>query len=273
MRNKRLIILLSVVAALVLVIIVCGATFLVRHVEAYNYYEDSSEYDERVIDASGIKMNSSMFFIDETAVQEKIENKYPNIGVVNIERKFPDRVSINYVVYDNLFQYLSGDTYYQCYSSGRIGGTSKTPLGGYFLVRPRDAVSKTVGAKFQSSNGYDYKLIKQFTDYLHTTALGDKQIVERISFVDLTRDGYFYVRTAAGCSIEIRGTGDDFKGLLDGAWSIFVDPDPDLPVSKASGIIRAYVDRSVSGEKKYRFTYDQSYDQNDYKKDYLGVND
>ena len=35
-------------------------------------------------------------------------------------------------------------------------------------------------------------------------------------------DGYFYVRTAAGCSIEIRGTGDDFKGLLDEQRFIFL---------------------------------------------------
>lgn len=269
MRNKRLIILLSVVATLVLVIIVCGATFLVRHVEAYNYYAESSEYDKQVIDASGIKMNSSMFFIDEVSVKERIEKKYPNVGVINIERRFPDRVSVNYIVYDNLFQYLSGDTYYQCYSSGRIGSTSKTPLGGYFLVRPRDTVAKTVGARFQTTSGYDYKLIKQFTDYLHTTALGDKQIAERINFIDLTRDGYFYIRTAAGCSIEIHGTDGDFTGLLDGAWSIFVDPDRELPISKASGIIRAYVERSVSGENRYRYTYSQSYDENDYRNDYI----
>ncbi len=264
MRNKKLIILLSVVAALVVIIIVCGATFLVRHVESYSYYENSpEEYDALVIEASGIKKNNSMFFIDEQGVKDKVEAAYPNVGVINIERKFPDRVSINYVVYGESFQYLSGDKYYQCYSSGRVGSFSASPVGGYFIVKPRDGTSQTVGEGFQSADGYDRKLMTAFIDYLHNTALNDRQIYERIDFVDLSRDGYFYIRTKAGCGIEIHGTDDveKFGELLDKAWSAFADPKPELVdpdtqhfISRATGTIRAYINKS-DGDSSVKVTY------------------
>ncbi len=270
MRNKKLIIILSVVAAFVLIIIVCGATFLVRDIDAYSYYVDSpEEYDQKVIDASGIKMNSSIFFLDEKKIKERIENEYNEVGVINIERKFPSRVTINYVVYKNLFQYLNGDKYYQCYSSGRVGGSSSAPIDGAFIVRPRDRVSSTAGEYFQSSDGYDRSLLDRFIAYMHTVMPRDEQIVERIRFVDMTRDGYFYIRTSAGCSIEIHGTDADFGGLLDGAWSIFEYPDPEFPVVKASGIIRAYVSRSDPDKPEYKYTYSEQYDEQDYRNDYL----
>ncbi len=255
MRNKKLIILISVISAIVLVIIVCGATFLVRDVEAYSYYVTSPpEYDQKVIDAANIKKNSSMFFVDEQGIKERVESTYPDVGVINVERKFPDRVSINYVVYNPSFQYRNGDKIYQCYSSGRIGGSTAVPQnggdlpGGYFLVKPRDAVSDKVGALFQSSNGYDFRIISAFISYMKsiTPDGNDRQIPLLINFVDLTRDGYFYIRTRSGCSIEIHGTGDGFNDLLDAAWSIFADPDPMNPIGQASGTIRAYM--SLSGE-------------------------
>lgn len=272
MRNKRLIILLSIVASLVLIIVVCGATFLVRHVEAYSYYQSSpEEYDKKVIDASGIKSNSSMFFIDEVGVKERIEKQFYNVGVINIERKFPDRVSINYVVYGNSFQYLTSDGYAQCYSSGRIGSTSSAPIGGFFTVKPRDAVAKEPGEYFQDKNGYDRRLVERFIAYLRSTALDDRQIAERISFIDLSRDGYFYIRTRAGCSVEIKGTGEEFASLLDDGWSTFVDPSSDHVISKASGTIRAERVSLDPDAPKNRVTYSAEKGDEYYKENYIKV--
>ncbi|MDE7106936.1 MAG: FtsQ-type POTRA domain-containing protein, partial [Clostridiales bacterium] len=123
MRNKKLITLLIVVLVLVILIIICGATFLVRHVDAYSYYDNPQieEYDKKIIAASGVKQNSSMFFVDEADVKAKVEKAFPDVEVINIKRSFPDRVTINYVIYEKSFQYQNGDKYYQCYSSGRIG--------------------------------------------------------------------------------------------------------------------------------------------------------
>ncbi len=276
MRNKKLIAVISILSVLVLFIVVTSATFLVRHTEAYSYYVGSPpEYDQKVLEAGGIKKNSSMFMLDEKKIAARIEAAYPEVGVVNIERRFPDIVAVNYVVYGPSFQFLTGDTYYQCYSSGRIGGSSDTPNGGYFIAKLRDDAATTVGLCFQNG-GYDFTLIKQFIDYLHRTGLSDSQIQERISFVDLSRmnsagtDGYFYIRTKAGMSIEIRGTAnsDDFLRCLDVGWSIFVDPDPALPVGKASGMVRAYM-TGGGDEKKVSSTYSATDGDEYYKQNYI----
>lgn len=255
MRNTKLIVLLSVVAALVIAIVACGATFLVRHVDAYGYFENSDEYDARVVEAAAIKHNSSIFFVDEQKIKTRVEGAYANIGVVNVERKFPDRVQINYRVYGNSFQYKRGDAYYQCYASGRIGSTSAMPVGGYFTVVPKYATSDKTGEYFQSADGYDRYIISSLTEYMYSTGLNDRQIAERISFVDLSRDGYVYIRTAAGCSIELCGNRDEFTRLLDDGWSSFVDPDPDFSVSKTSGKIRVQFTRLNPDKPQIRHTY------------------
>ncbi|MCH5165461.1 MAG: FtsQ-type POTRA domain-containing protein [Clostridiales bacterium] len=246
MRNKRLIVLLSIVVTIVLVIVACGATFLVRDIDAYSYYGDVEyngvNYDDLVVKASGIKKNSSIFFLDEKAVKNRVENAFANIRVVNVERKFPDRVSINYVIYENSFQYERGGKYYQCYSSGRIGGSSERKMSGYFTLKPKNATSTREGEYFQGSGGYDRKAVVAFIKFMYSKGLNDRQINERIDFVDLTRDGYIYIRTAAGCSIELHGELSEFNKLIERGWNIFADPNPDSPVtSRTSGLIQVYI--------------------------------
>ena len=260
MRNKRLIVLLSVVTALVLIIVTCGATFLVRSVDAYSYYGDvvidGRNYDSLVIEAVGIKKNSSMFFLDETAVKNRVEDAYPNIRVVNVERKFPDRVSINYVVYENSFQYKNGERYYQCYASGRIGGSSDGKMSGYFTLKPRAATFTARGDYFQNADGPDRKTVDAFIRFMYTKGLNDRQINERIDFVDLTREGYVYIRTTAGCSIELAGGLSEFNDLMARGWNIFVDTNPDSPVtSRVSGLIKAWISRADGGAGTVKSSY------------------
>lgn len=252
-----------------LCIVVCGATFLVRHVEAYNYYVDSPDYDDKVIEASGIKTGSSIFFIDEDSVKQKIESAFIDVGVINIERKFPDRVSINYVVYDELFQFAGGDGYLQCYSSGRICSTSSAPQSGYFIVKPRDKANTEIGSFFQDASGYDMSIIKRFTDYMHSAGLIDAQITERAAFMDLTRDGYCYIRMRSGCSIEIKGTGDEFSALLDDGWSVYAEGKPDFPVNREAGLIRVWMSKSDPDGAKPRVTYSPDDNEEYYLENYV----
>lgn len=282
-----MIILLSVVAALVVLIIACGATFLVRNIETYSYYVDSpAEYDSLVIEASGIETGTSMFFIDEVAVKNRIEDKYTEVEVINIERKFPDRVSINYIVHEEIFKVLCGTEYLHCYSSGRIGKTSSVtdPLDGCFTVKSKSPVRTEVGAYFQDSDGYDFSLIKRTIDYLRRRPLSDKQIYERVDFIDLTRESggytYFYMRTAEGCALELYCADDEFdamfESLLDDAWSIYSDPDHSYTddagnavyINPAVGTIQAFVVRS-GGEARVRTTYRESLGIEYYRENYV----
>lgn len=291
MRNKRLIALLSVVAAIVLVIIVCGATFLVRDVQAYSYYVDSpKEFDKKVIAAAKIEKNSSIFFIDESEVKNRVEKKCSDIEidgkhygaeVVNIERKFPSKVSINYVVYDELFQYKSGNEYYRFYSSGRISRSVSTlsdDIDEFITVRLRDGASDKPKTYFQNSKGYDRKALKKVVDYMHSVRVSDKQMPRWVESIDLTRnDGYFcymYIKTVAGCAIEVYDVADDFFGNLDKllhyGWSAFADPEPESVINTSCGKISVYMNRS-HGEPQIRMVYSANYTDDDYLRDYYGA--
>lgn len=288
MRNKKLIALVAVVTALVITIITCGATFLVRHVETYNYYVDSpDEYDQKVVDASGIKLNSSMFFIDEVGVKANIENAYFDVEVINIERRFPDRVSINYIVHDSAFSVVSGTEYLLCYASGRIGNvlsvTGSRPAG-YFEVRPKSAVQNEKGGYFQDPDGFDYKTVKKFIECMQSYRFRAKQIASVVDFIDLRREDslntYMFIKLSEGSAIELHCRTDRFEtrfeSLFDDAWSIYSDPrhvftDPEtgasITVSPSKGLIRVYETKPDTDKPEIKHTYSETTDVETYYRD------
>ena len=71
------------------------------------------------------------------------------------------------------------------------------------------------------------------------------KIDERIDFIDLTRDEYIYIRTTAGCSIELWCKSlSEFNQLMEHGWNMYVDPNPASPVtSRVSGLIQVYMYR------------------------------
>lgn len=283
MRNKKLIVLLIVVLVLVLIIIICGATFLVRHVDAYSYYENPQveEYDKKIISAAGVKRNSSMFFVDEAEIKRKVENAYPDVGVINVKRSFPDKVTINYVIYEKSFQYQHGDKYYQCYSSGRIGGVSDTALSGYFTVKPSASTATKIGEYFQSSGGKDRAYLDTIIKFLRNKGMIDFQINRFINFIDFRRDGYVYIRTNAGCSIEIHDKGVEFTELLERGFAVYAKMDPELTdIMQTSGLIMVYPNLSTGAESPIRCVYrkngkegytDDGYYAQNYDKDQSAV--
>lgn len=228
MRNRKLIVLLSVVVVLILSVVICSATFLVRDVDAYSYYKngDTEEYKNGVVAAAGIEMNGSIFFVHEDEVKARVENIYPNINVVNVKRSFPDRVTINFVVYEKLFQYRFGNEYYQCYSSCRIGETATEPLNGIITVKPRDEINTKIGAYFQNSDGYDRKMLQVFIDFMRRKGFSDESLmIQFAEFIDFRRDGYVYIKTNAGCCIEAHCDASSFYNCLELAYSAYVNPE------------------------------------------------
>lgn len=261
MRNKRLIVLLTIVLVLVLSIVTCGATFLVRDVNAYCYYEhaDIDEYNKKVIEKAGVKRNSSMFFVDEVGIKNNIEKAFPDIEVINVRRGFPDTVTINYVIYEKSFQYKKVDRYYQCYSSGRIGETSGVEMPGYFTVKPSGSTSDKIGNYFQSESGKDRKYVDRIIEFFRAKGMIDYQITQFIRFVDLTRNGYVYIRTNAGVSIEIHDSAAKFEDLLDRAFAVYAKKDPSWTnVEVTKGLIKAYPNLDPAADDNIRCVYSPS---------------
>ncbi|MDE6029394.1 MAG: FtsQ-type POTRA domain-containing protein [Clostridiales bacterium] len=259
MRNKKLITLLIVVLVLVILAIICGATFIVRHVDAYSYYDNLliEEYDKKIVSASGVSKNGSMFFVDEAAVKSKVEKAFPDVEVINVKRSFPDRVTINYVIYEKSFQYQNGDKYYQCYSSGRIGSASDVKSAGYFTIKPSSATSTTVGSYFQSGDGRDRRYVDAIIKFLRSKGLIDFQINQFINFIDFRRNGYVYIRTNAGCSIEIHDNGGaDFNAMLERGFAVYSKMDPQLTdIRQTQGLIKVYPNLSQGADDPVRCVY------------------
>ena len=94
--NKRLLGIFIAVAVAVVVIVVCCVMFLTGSVEVRT--TDNLTLDDETVSAivsqSGIKKGDSVFSIDESASVSAIEKANPMLKVVDIERKFPNKVVI-----------------------------------------------------------------------------------------------------------------------------------------------------------------------------------
>ncbi len=94
--NKRLLGIFIAVAVAIVVIVVCCVMFLVGSVEVRT--ADNLTLDDDAVSAivsqSGISKGESVFSIDEDSSVSAIEKANPYLKVVDIERKFPNKVVI-----------------------------------------------------------------------------------------------------------------------------------------------------------------------------------
>lgn len=221
MRNKKLIIALSIVAFVIIVIITMSVLFLVRRVRAYNFLDESNlDFDERVIEASGIKPNQSILLLNENAAIEKIESTLYNIEVRNIERKFPSTVSINYIEHKPLFEFYDGTMYYQCYSNGKVY-ESREESNNLFLARFNGAEARRAGEYF-SADANIVARMEQFIDAWYTVlGINDELLGDKFLFVDFSKENRVYMRMKTGCGIDIAYTQDNFASKINLAYTAY----------------------------------------------------
>lgn len=142
MRNRKLIIIFSVLLSITLLVVLGSVIFSVQHVDTYcmNVNEDEcADSREIILSSYKIRKGSSIFGVNESKVIANIEknNKANNIRILNIERKFPNRVCINYVVVKPYFRFLyEGNTYY-CYNDMRISSIQPIDLPENGLINLR----------------------------------------------------------------------------------------------------------------------------------------
>ena len=122
MRNKKLIVLFSVLCAITLLVVFNSVLFSVRHVRAYCANVQNSAYSEQILSSHGIKRGESIFFVNKKQVAAQVERRVPQVRVLNVEKKFPDRIYINYIEkkpYLRLYD-ASQDATYFCANDLRV---------------------------------------------------------------------------------------------------------------------------------------------------------
>jgi len=105
MKNKSLIISLSILAFFVLIIILSSAVFSLKNVEV-NFFSNTinlTNSEQEIIESGDFKYNQSIFFINKKKYIKNLEKNNPYLKVLNIETIFPNKLSINCVERNELF--------------------------------------------------------------------------------------------------------------------------------------------------------------------------
>lgn len=94
--DKRVLALIIIFAIIAITLILCATVFLLRNVEVgYSAVgEDAVVSKEEIIAASGLKPNKNVLFINEKQIVSNVQQKYPQVKVINVERVFPNKVII-----------------------------------------------------------------------------------------------------------------------------------------------------------------------------------
>lgn len=221
MRNKKLIIALSIIAFVIIVIISMSVLFLVRRVRAYNYFDSTNfEYDQKVIDASGIKNNQSILLLNENKAIASIESKLYNIEVVNIERKFPSTVSINYIEHKPLFEFYDGSFYYPCYSNGKVY-EKREDSSGLFLVKFTGAASRNAGELFSADATVTLRVYDFINAWYRVIGRNDEILADKFLFVDFSKENRVYMRMKTGCGIDVAYNSENLDEKINLASSAY----------------------------------------------------
>lgn len=111
--DKRVLTLIIIFAVIALALILCATVFLLRHIEVG--YERSGEENiiskDKIIAASGLKINKNVLFIKEKQIIANIQAKYPQVKVTNVERVFPNKVIIYVTVRVPILAVKAGEKY------------------------------------------------------------------------------------------------------------------------------------------------------------------
>lgn len=227
MRNKKLIIIFSVLLSVALLTVVGSVLFSVQHVRAYCANVNPSEksvYQDEVLSSHGIKKGTSIFFVNENKVKENIESKLGNhVRVLNIERVFPNRIYINYVEVKPYLMVRIGTTTY--YSSkdlrvmdGYDEGTSAIKLKFAGSVKNEDGVLEFSDKSVASTVS---EIFAGFEELGY-----DGYVIALIEEIDLS-DKYIVLNTREGVKWEIHGA-DNLRAKIRLALSCYLSPEYDM---------------------------------------------
>ncbi len=203
MRNKKLIIIFSVLCALAVLIVLSSVLFSVQHVSAYCYNADDAELERQVLENNGIKRGKSIFSLNKEKVVKQVESAVANIKVVNVEKKFPNRVFINYVKLFEYFEFTQDDENYYISNAGdivRVGGENNDKY--IRLYTKGKSVSPSQGTAFKTDSDFDnavFPIIVSAVEQIGTRGV----VVELFEYIDF-RKNFIYLKTRTGVMFELQ---------------------------------------------------------------------
>lgn len=235
MRNKKLIVIFCVLMTIALFVVLDSVLFSVQKVTAYCHndldnvvMDDGTTLAQKVVSAGKVNMGKSIFLIDKEEIAQNVESKLPGVKVVNIEKKFPDRITIHYASIKPTFSVRTAQGYYVCTNEGKVVDiVSDKPSGLINLIAD-------VGDELRAGDYLDCKnmstvvAIMDALDRLGYSAENQEErilLLSLIKFIDLTvHDEIIYIGTGSDIVIKVLGISPDniFKKIHYG-MSLYVN--------------------------------------------------
>lgn len=256
MKNKRLLIFLSVFAFLVLIVVLCSTVFTVKSV-SINWLVTNVNIgvsNEEIV--ANVETGESVFLVDKKAIIKNLENKYPYLKIVSAEVKFPNKLVLHSAVRQELYSLKIKDNKHAILDGEckvlRIATDSQLNddikpipinLEGYSYNENNFTVAQTADI------GWIKNVINNFSIALYQKGYAEIDAKNNIKSLNIDISGYdnkISLTTYYGVSIEIQQISDQLSNKF--AFGIDVY-DKLSEAEKSEGVIRVYiVNGEVTGE-------------------------
>ena len=232
MKNKRLVIILSVLIALTIVIVLCSAVFTVQTVSV-NWLTKPNvltvQDNSSIVAASKIKKNSSVFTLKKQEYAKNIEKSKAYIEVVKIEVKFPNKVVIHAREREPYFYLNVGTNEYAILDKElkvlEITNDLNTYVKNFGLCPIELTLDGTITANLTVSSG-DFlnimygELFKTFTSHLSKFDDYNTPTKAKVVIKNLTLKGKdLSIYTNLGLNIFIKDVDTNFKTKMQYGFS------------------------------------------------------
>ena len=229
MRNKKLIILLSILFGVTLLVVLSSVIFSVKQVYGYCYNDEDGALCSSVSSGEciGSITGKSIFMVNEDEIKALVEMKNSNVKVINVERKFPNLIYINFVKIFPYLVYETEDSALHISNESKILSISEKQS--VYSERVRIITTTTpdstaVGQALFAQNKDEYEILREIVSVMERIDLHSR-IIDMFEFIDLTKTvqtGLTYIKTRSGVYIEIQNGKNDIGNKLRTAISVYV---------------------------------------------------
>lgn len=244
--RKKLVILFSILTFLAVMIIFNSVIFTVKKVSAVIINTQDAPLCQKIKDSVKIAPQS-IFFLDEDKIIDDISRSVPEVKVIKIERKFPDRLIIHtykrdkicFIKYDNVFYILGQDLVLI-----DIINTRPADMFELFLNDDIDMTNASKGMEIKTHTTARIEIQNLFSCIKN---IGDSyfDLIGKIYYFRKSND--IYLKTVSGVTIHISNT-NRLQEKVVIAFSLYNH----TPIYRASGIISAYTDAEGNLKASYR---------------------
>lgn len=227
MRNKKLIILFCILTLVTLLIVLGSVVFSVKGVYASCYNADDEALDKQVasMKINGIEEGKSIFLLDEDEIIKSIESKVSGVKVINVERKFPNQVYVNYVKVYPYFVIERDDKAIYATNEGKVISTSNvaTSYPDQIKYIGKTGLGDSVGDTLYQSGDDGKKVFTIVTSAIEKIAKYPvaMEMFELVDTTDVDEMGKTYFVTRTGVVFELQGGRDNLLKKLRLAVSVY----------------------------------------------------